>query len=166
MALLVAVPILAGAVLLQSTILSRITLLHGSADLVLLVVIAWALHKRVETAWHWGILAGLMVTVVSALPFGGALIGYLMATLVALALRQRVWQAPILAMFLATFLGTLASHTVSMVILRASGSLLPWWEALNLITLPSILLNLLLAIPVFALIHDLANGLYPEEIEV
>jgi rod shape-determining protein MreD len=165
-AILLAIPILAGAVVLQSAILSRVTLLHGSADLVLLIVVAWALHKRVETAWHWGFLAGLLVTVISALPLGGALLSYLLATLIALLLRQRIWQAPILAMFLATFLSTLASHSISLTALRVSGSLLPWVEVLNLITLPSILLNLVLAIPVFALVSDLANELYPEPIEV
>ena len=36
-------------------------------------------------------------------------------------------------------------------------------EVFSQIVLPTVLLNLLLAIPVHALIHDLAGRLYPEE---
>jgi hypothetical protein len=38
-------------------------------------------------------------------------------------------------------------------------------QVLNLILLPSLLLNLILAIPVYSIMHDLARWLYPEELE-
>ncbi len=166
MAIILGSLILVGLAVLQSAVFSRIVLLHGTADLLLLAIIAWALHKRVETAWHWGAIAGLIISIISALPFGAALAGYLLATLIALLLRQRVWQTPILAMFIATFLGTVLTHAISLVSLRLVGSPLPIIEALNLVTLPSLLLNFLLAIPIFALITDLANWIYPEELEI
>jgi rod shape-determining protein MreD len=139
--------------------------LRGTADLLLLAVIAWALQKRVQTAWQWGIIAGLFVTVVSALPLGIGFANYVLAVGLALLLRQRIWQVPILAMFVATFFATLLTHTLSLVALRILGDPLPIWEALNLITLPSILLNLLLAVPAYALFSDLASWLYPEKLE-
>jgi len=57
---LVAFPILALAVILQSAIVSRISLLSGYADLVLVIVIGWALQEGVTTAWHWAVLAGAL----------------------------------------------------------------------------------------------------------
>ena len=87
MAILIAVPILSFLLILQSAVLSRIPLLGGTTDLVLLAVIAWALNRRVQTAWHWGIIGGLLVSYVSALPFGVILLGYLLAVALALALR-------------------------------------------------------------------------------
>jgi len=161
-----AIPILGGLLMLQSAVISRIPLLHGTADLVLLAVVAWALQERVETGWHWAILAGLLVGFISALPLVAALAGYLMTVGIVLLLRRRVWQAPILAMFVATVLGTLLMHGISFVSLRLLGTPLPWRESLNLITIPSLLLNLVLAIPIYALLSDLANWLYPEELEV
>jgi rod shape-determining protein MreD len=166
MATLIAIPILSVLLIFQSAVVSRITLLHGSADLLLLAVVAWALQKRVDTAWHWSVIAGLMISFVSALPFGVALIGYPLTAGLALLLRQRVWQVPILAMFVATFFGTLATQALALAALRLSGDPLPILQAFNLIILPSILLNLLLAIPAFALLGDLAGWLYPEELEV
>jgi rod shape-determining protein MreD len=161
-----AVPILGGLLMLQSAVISRIPLLHGTADLVLLAVIAWALQERVETGWHWAILAGLLVGFISALPLVSALAGYLLTVGIVLLLRRRVWQAPILAMFVATVIGTLLMHGISFFSLRLLGTPLPWRESLNLITIPSLLLNLVLAIPIYALLGDLANWLYPEELEV
>jgi rod shape-determining protein MreD len=166
MATFIALPILGILLIFQSAVVSQIPLLHGTADLILLAIIAWTLQKRVTTAWQWSIIGGLLVTIVSALPMGVALIGYPLVATFALILRQRVWQVPILAMFISTFVGTLLMHIITLVALRMVGTTLPLREALNLITLPSVLLNLLLAIPVYALIGDLANWLYPEELEV
>jgi rod shape-determining protein MreD len=166
MATFISIPIFAALLILQTAIISRIPLLHGTADLVLLVILAWALQKRVQTAWQWGIIGGLMVGIVTALPFGTSLISYLLAVAMALALRQRVWQVPILAMFVATFLGTLLTHVIAVLSLRFLGDQIPIGDAFSLVTLPSILLNLLLAIPAYALLSDLAHWLYPEELEV
>lgn len=166
MAVLVAFPILIGLMIVQTAILAQFPLLHGTADLLLLAVLAWALQKRVQTAWQWSIIAGLLMMVVSALPVGAALVGYLLATALALLLRQRVWQVPVLAMLIATFFGTLITQTVDYLALRLAGAPLPVLESLNLVTLPSVLLNLLLAVPAYALLSDLAGWLYPEELEV
>jgi hypothetical protein len=166
MATLIAIPILGVLVLLQTAVFSRFPLLRGTADLVLIAVIAWALQKRVQTAWQWGIIGGLYIGLASALPFWATMIIFLLAVAAALALRQRVWQAPILAMFIATFALTLISHLITMGALRLNGVSLPLQQTLNLITLPSLILNLLMAIPAFFLLADLAKWVYPEKLEV
>jgi rod shape-determining protein MreD len=133
---------------------------------VLIAVIAWALQKRVKTGWHWGIIGGLLVSFVSGLPYGAGLVGYLLAVSLATLLRQRVWQVPLLAMAIATFFGTLLAHLTALIALRVAGSPLPFWESLNLVTLPSVFLNLLVAIPVYAIVSDLAKWVYPEKLEM
>ena len=107
-----------------------------------------------------------MVGLVSGLPMGALLGAYLLVTLIALILRRRVWKAPALAMLAVTLLGTLVTHGVSWLARWLSGTLIPIAQVFNLITLPSLLLNLLLAMPVYVMVRDLANWLYPEEIEV
>ena len=166
MATLLALPVLVVMLILQSAILSRMTLLHGTTDLVLLAVIAWSLQKRVQTAWLWGIIGGLLVTIASNLPPGVSLASYLLAVGMALVLRQRVWQVPILSMFVATILGTLIIQGLAYLVLRLNGLPLPVLTVINQITLPSILLNLLVAIPIFAIMSDFARWIYPEELEV
>jgi rod shape-determining protein MreD len=163
MAILLAIPILAVLVMFQSAVVSQIFLLHGTADLVLLAIIAWALQERVETAWHWALIGGLMVNLVSALPLGIPLIGYLLATGIAQLLKHRIWQAPILAMFTSTFLGSLANLGLNWIVLVMLGHPLPLAASFNLVILPSVLLNMLLAIPAHSLASSLAEQLYPEE---
>jgi biotin transporter BioY len=107
-----------------------------------------------------------LVSFVSGVPFGATLIGYLLAVGLALLLRQRIWQVPLLAMFICTFFGTILVHLVALVVLRITGTSLPFLNALNLVTLPSVVLNLLLAIPVYAIISDLAKWIYPEQLEM
>lgn len=166
MALLIAIPILGSLAILQSSVISRFTLLHGTADLVMLTIIAWALQKRVQTAWQWSIIGGLAMNITSAVPLGVPVISYAVTTGMALVLRRRVWQVPILAMFVVTFIGTLITQGITLFVLRLTGSNIDIIQALNIVTLPSILLNLLFAIPIYALVSELANWLYPEEIEV
>lgn len=166
MAIYIAIPILGLLVVLEASLTSQMKLIYGTVDLVLLAVIAWAVQERVRSAWQWGLIAGLLVSIASALPPLATILGYLLATGAALILRRIFWQRPLLAMVTATFLCSLLLQVVAMVALRLSGSLIPLLESVNLIILPSTLLNLLLAIPIYALFSDLARWLYPQELEI
>jgi hypothetical protein len=132
----------------------------------LLVVIAWSLQERVRNAWQWTLIAGVIVAYVSALDAIVPIVSYLLVTFLAILLRQRVWQVPVLAMLAVTFAGTLVINAMTAIYLSVTGTPLPLLDTLNLIILPSIFLNVLLAIPVYALIKDLAEWLYPEEIDL
>jgi rod shape-determining protein MreD len=162
---LIAFPVLGIVVMLQIAIVSRLQLLSGSADLVLLVLAAWALQGRVSTAWEWGVLGGLLVGFVSGLPVFIPLIGYLLVVGMARLVQSRIWQTPLLAMFVVTFAGTIVIHVISLFTLRLAGDPLPVEDAFSLITLPSVLLNLLLAVPVYSMVRDFASWIYPVENE-
>lgn len=165
MPILFAFPFLGLLVILQSAVVNRMPLLHGTADILLLVITAWSLRPRVRTHWHWTIIAGFFVSLVSSLPLYVFPAGYLLATAMAVFLRQRVWKAPLLAMFSVIFIVTLFIHILTVFTLGLQGTLLPLFEVLNQVTLPSLLLNLLLAVPVYAIIGDIADRFYPEELE-
>jgi len=158
---LISIPILLLAVILQSAVFSRVTLLSGAADLPLVVLAAWALQEQVDTAWHWALAAGVLVGFVSGMPIVVPLAAYFLVVLIAQVLQRRVWQAPLLAMFVVTFVGTLLLHLLSLGSLRLLGIPLQIPDVLGLITLPAVLLNLLIAIPVFAVMRDLAVWVYP-----
>ena len=152
--------------ILQSTIVSRMPLLNGTADLIMLFIIAWALQERVESAWQWCLIGGIFASLYSAMPFGAFVIAYLITTAIARILKRRVWKAPFLAMLAATFIGTVIVQLISLVARFLTGVNIPLLSMLNLILLPGLLLNLILAIPVFSIMHDMAGWLYPEELEV
>ena len=158
---LIALPVIILAVILQTAIVSRVYLLSGSADLPLVMLAAWALQEKVETAWHWAMATGLLVGFVSALPILAPVIGYFAVVGLAQILQGRVWQAPLLAMFSVTFFGSVIASILSFAVLRLSGVTLPVGDVLGMLTLPGVLLNMLLAIPVYAVMRDLARWVYP-----
>jgi rod shape-determining protein MreD len=158
---LVAVPVILLSVILQSAVISRVYLLSGIGDLPLVMLAAWSLQEEVDSAWHWAAATGLLVGFVSGLPLVVPLIGYLTIVLLARIFQRRVWQAPLLAMFSITFLGTILVSGLSLGVLRFTGVPLPISDVLGLLTLPSVLLNMLLAIPVYAVMRDLARWVYP-----
>jgi hypothetical protein len=158
---LVALPVIILAVILQTAIVSRIYLLSGIADLPLVMLAAWALQEEVESSWHWAVATSLLVGFVSALPWLAPLLGYFVVVGLAQILQGRVWQAPLLAMFSVTFLGSIISSLLTFAVLSLSGVLLPISDVLGVLTLPSVLLNMLLAIPIYAVMRDLARWVYP-----
>ena len=142
---LIAFPLLLLAIILQSSVVSQIKLISGYADLMLIILAAWALQDHVTSAWHWAAIACIFTGFVSNMPWLVLILGYFAIVYMAQVLQKRVWQAPLLAMFSVTFAGTIVMHLISFIIL------------------PSLLLNMLFAIPVYTFIRDLARWVYPFE---
>lgn len=158
---LVAIPVILLSVILQSAMISRIYLLSGIADLPLVMLTAWALQDNVDSAWHWAVAFGLMVGFVSGMPWYVPVISYVAVVALAQVFQKRVWQAPLLAMFSMTFLGTIILSLISFAVLRVSGVIMPLEDVLGLLVLPGVLLNMFLAIPVYAVMRDLSRWVYP-----
>ena len=166
MSRLVAVVVLILTLMIQTIIVSSLPLLAGTADLMLLVLISWALQDRVKTAWEWTIAGGLLVGFVSALPIYLPLIGYTLVTFLARWTQRRVWQTPVLAMLFVTVVGTFLMNILTILALQFMGTPVSFSDGISLVTLPSTMLNLIFALPVYLLIKDLARWLYPAEDEV
>lgn len=156
----IAIPLLGFAVIAQTAIAGQFTLLDGIVDIMLVILAAWALQERVRTAFQWAFLAGLLASLVSRMPWFIHLLAYSGTVLLALLLQRRIWQVPMLAMFSVTLLGTVLLHAVTLAYLTLSGVTFSAGDALGLITLPSVLLNLLIAIPVFGMMRDVARWVF------
>src|ERR671923_1425452 len=137
---LVAVPVILLTVILQSAVISRVYLLSGIADLPLVMLAAWALQDGVDSAWHWAIATGLLVGFISGISWVVPVIGYVMVVVLAYLFQRRVWQAPLLAMFSITFIGTIIVSLLSVGVLQFMGVPLPLDNVLGLVMLPSVLL--------------------------
>jgi rod shape-determining protein MreD len=158
---LVAIPVLFLVVILQSAVISRVYLLSGVADLPMVMLAAWALQENVDSGWHWAVALGILVGFVSALPWYVPLISYIVVVALAQMLQRRVWQAPLLAMFSVTFLGTVFLNILSYLVMRIGGVDMPVEDVLGLLVLPGVLLNMLLAIPIYTIMRDLSRWVYP-----
>ncbi|MCJ7694245.1 MAG: rod shape-determining protein MreD [Anaerolineaceae bacterium] len=153
-------------IMLQSGVISRMTLLAGSADLILLFLAAWGLQNHVRKIWLWTAIAGIIVSLISAMPFYVPLFAYLTITGITQIIGKRIWETPILAMFLSIFFGTLIQHILYILALQINGTSLSWIESFNSVTLPSLLINMLFAIPVYAIVHEVALLAKPRGLEI
>lgn len=162
MRMLVLFPVVIFLVILQLAVVSRIGLLAGHADLLLVFLALWGLQERTDV-WPWAVAVGLLVGFVSGLPWPLLLAGYLLVAGLTWLLRRRIWEAPLLGVFTVIFIGTLLMHGMTFIVLKLSGTPQGFTETLEQITLPSLLLNLLLAIPLYALVRDLASWVHPAE---
>lgn len=158
-----AFPIIFILIMLQTNLVNQVTLLSGCADLVLLWIAAWSLQKQVRSAWLWTLVAAVSVAFVSAAPWFVAIIGYPVVTFFARAVNKRVWQSPLLVMFVVTIAGSLVMQTLTYLSISIEGVAIPWKTGLVEVIIPSMLLNLLFALPVYALVKDLAAQVYPLE---
>jgi rod shape-determining protein MreD len=158
---LVAIPVLFLVMILQSAVISRVYLLSGVADLPMVMLAAWALQENVDSGWHWAVALGILVGFVSALPWYVPVMSYVVVVALAQMLQRRVWQAPLLAMFSVTFLGTVFLNILSYLVMRIGGVDMPVEDVLGLLVLPGVLLNMLLAIPIYAIMRDLSRWVYP-----
>jgi hypothetical protein len=165
MAIFMAFPVLGILLAIQLGVISRLPLLNGTADVILLALIAWALQEQVKTTWEWTAIGGILVSLLSALPSFAPLIGYVLVIGIARLFHRRVWQSPLLTMFIITFIGTVLYHGLTIGVLWLNGIYLPIGESLSQVTLPSLLLNLVFALPIYAVMTDIGKWLYPMELE-
>lgn len=163
MSVILSIPTLGLIAILQSAVVSRLPLNRGTADLVLVVLIAIALQKTVTTSWQWSIVGGLFMDFLSGLPFGIFTVSYLLVTALALIIRERIWRFSFLMQLLIVFFGTIVSHALSFLVLFLQGSDISLGIVLQVVTLPSIILNFMISLPIFILTQDVLEQVTPQE---
>ncbi len=151
--------------ILQTTIFSQTQFVNGTADLILLFLAAWSLREEVRNSWLWAAVAGLLISQVSAMPMYAPLLGYLGVVGISKLLQRRVWQAPIIAMFIVTILGSIFQQAFFVIILQINGAPISWEQSLDAVILPSVLLNLMIALPMYLLVNDVVARIFPMEVE-
>lgn len=160
---LVSLPVMLILSVLQTTAVSRINLLHGAADLVLLAVAARGVREKGENVYIWALVGGLLISLNTAMPLLSPVIPYLFTAFVSRLFHKRLWQSPILSVIGTVVAGTIFQHIFSIILLQISGINLGFIESISSVTVPSLLLNFFFLFPVYVLINDIGNWISPEE---
>jgi len=147
---------------LQLSVISRIPLNHGMADILLLFVIAWCLNRQARKFYVPALLAGALISFISSIPFPMAIISYLVAALLTRAFVSRLWEMPIFTMLIITIVATFFQHLLYIVTMQFQGISISLLSSLQEITLPSIFLNIIIAFPVYFIVRDAQKFVYQE----
>jgi len=138
-------PLLTGVALIQTTLLSRVSLLGGRPNLMLLVVLIWAVLRGLDEGLVWGFVGGLILDLLSGGPLASMALALVAAAYLAgQSLGEEVGSQAVRLVIL-TVLGSMAYHLVLMVILDWSGHSLDWGYSLLNIAAPSVVFNAVLA---------------------
>lgn len=165
MSTLLSIPVITVLIILQTVVVSHIPLLNGTADLLLVWLGAWALIGKSRNVWIWAGLTAVSIAFVSANHYLVPFISYFCVVFIAKFFQHRIWQSPIIAIFLIVFTGSIVQNLATYLILSVLGTPLIFNVTLVQVMIPSVFLNLFLALPVYAIAKDLYKRILPEEVE-
>jgi len=166
MAYLVGIPLLVGLAILQSSLLGTFHFIDGRPDLILLAVIGWALARGRTEAMVWGLVGGCLLDMFSELPFGSSAIALILIAYLVSLYEGRVWEAHLLMPLGITLVGSLFYHAWLLGVLLIMGRTIDLAFAFTRVIMPSVFLNVVLALPASQLLAGLRNRLYPPEVEI
>jgi hypothetical protein len=159
---LVSIPLMLFLSVLQTAVVSRIKLVNGSADLILIAVAIWGVLQTGSNVWIWAIIGGLFITISSAMPPFLPVIPYVIIGLLARGLHRRVWQVPLVASILMVLIGTIIKHIFDILVLQFIGIDINFLIGMRSVTIPSVFLNFLFTIPMYVLIFDISKWIEPQ----
>ena len=165
MAELLYYPILILLLILQMTIGRNIQLVGGSVDLILLWLVCWGLHRQGKNVWYGALFAGLILTFASAVPWYVSFLSCFFAAGMSRYFSKRFWHNPLIALFIVTFVSSLFGILLQYAVLAFLNGNMGWGVSLTHVIIPSVFMNLILALPVYAIVHDMSRWMYPAEVE-
>jgi rod shape-determining protein MreD len=166
MGYLVGVPLLALLAVLQATVFGQFRLLDGAPDLILLAVVAWALTGQKVQAMVFGLAGGLMLDLFSGIPLGATSIALILSAFLVSFTEESFWEAHLLMPLTAVLVTSLIFHAVNLLVLLLMGRLPEINYALTQVILPSVFVNVILALPSAQLAESLEQSLYPPEVGI
>ena len=166
MAVILLIPVLLLLVVFQTAVLPLFPLLDGRPDLVLLLVVGWALTGRVVEASILATIGGLLLDLASGLPLGVSAIALIAAVNLINLSHGRLWRGHQLLALGAVLLGSLVYYAILAVVVWITHPGFDLLAAVANVVLPSILLNLILAIPSVQLMAAFDRLVHPPGVTI
>ena len=139
------IPLLTGVALIQTVLLSRVSLWGARPDLMLLVVLVWAVVRGVDEGLVWGFIGGLIIDLLSGGPLGATVLALLSVVLLAGQPWGQGLSSAVARLLIPAFLGVVAYHVVLLLVRGWTGHTVDWAYAVLRVAAPSALLNTVLA---------------------
>ncbi len=147
--------------ILKSTLMPNLRLLGGAPDLMLMMVVSWALVAPYTEAFFWAFAGGIAQDLLSGAPVGASSMALLMVALVGNLLQRQLYRSNIIIPLFVTLVGSVIAHLVTMAVLALTGHTMNWIYNLAYVTMPTVVLNIALVLPVFIGMARLYERLNP-----
>jgi len=149
--------------MLQLGIFSNIQILAGKIDLLMLGVIAWVIQKKTELIdiGIYSIITVFFIYLISAESIIIILGLYSLIVFVVYWSKNNIQQLPIISMLIFSAVFTFFHLVVFGFYLQLSGIAMVAEEVFQSVILPSMIINLIAAIPMYLLVNELHRWVYP-----
>jgi rod shape-determining protein MreD len=145
----VAVSLLLFAALVQSSVLPYFPVLGVSPNLVLIIIVCWAVVRGQKEAMIVVPVGGLCLSLVGSQPFGVALLAATPVVLLSELREARLTQSDLLLAVLLVLVASLIYELVLMASLRALGETISWGDGFIRVVLPTAVVNALFTPPFY-----------------
>jgi hypothetical protein len=161
MAELLFYPILILLLILQMVIVRQLPLFNGTVDLLLLWLASWGLQKQGKNVWVGAVFVILLMSFVSSQPWYVWTVTYLSVAIISRFMNRNFWQNPLIALIFVVFISSIIGLIAQMGALIFHDSAINIAQSIKYVVVPSVFLNLLFAIPVYIVVNDMAQWVYP-----
>lgn len=160
------IPILLLAAVLNATLMVEFRVGNGAPDLVFLFVISWALLVSVQDALFWAVIGGVMQDMFSIAPLGTSALGLVVVAFLSDVLFGQISRRNVLIPPLVAAAGTVIYHLGILLALQMASINVPLGRGLSYVTLPTVVYNTLLILPVFRLVGQIHFWLTPRRVRL
>ncbi|XWX05380.1 rod shape-determining protein MreD [Aggregatilineales bacterium SYSU G02658] len=140
-------------VALQSSVFPYIRFFSGQPNLILLVVVAWALDADWREAFTWAFVGGLLQDLMSIAPLGTSILPLVLAIFALKLLDQQFEGLSILLYFVVVVAASLLAQVVLFVGLGLVGYPIDLIPTIRYFLLPTMAYQIALALPVYLLVR-------------
>jgi len=160
---LISIPVVVLLTFLQLSLSGKFMILNGFSDLIFIWMVAWINQTKINHSWLWLIMAIAVMGFVSAIPWYATAISYVSVLGIASFIKGRLWQSPLLSFLIVLIIGSLIYYFTGFISLQINGSMIQLRESFNRIILPSVVMNLVFALPIYLISRDMILWLYPNK---
>ena len=164
MTYVIGIPAIALLAVLQTSLVSHLRLLEGRPDLVLLAVVAWALTGKSNEAMILGFTGGLFLDAFSAVPLGVSSAALVLVAAIVSYSEGQFWGINPIMQLAAVLVGSVVYYATIIFTLVALGQPVDLQQAVGQVVLPSLFINLILALPTVQIAESLHAVLHPPRV--
>lgn len=139
-------------VILQGTFVGKWRIGDGACDLVFVAVILVAMVYGVADGLIWGLVAGIIVDVLSAAPFGATPVALAIAVLTVSWVINSTMTNSTLAPVIGVALGAAVYYLATAIALSFTLGPIPWFTLLSRTLLSAVIIHGLLVVPLYWLL--------------
>jgi rod shape-determining protein MreD len=138
----------------------KVEIYDGQLGLVLIMVLAWAVHAEIEEAVFWAFVGGIFQDVLNPIiPTGVSVIAFLLIIFAIKALEQNFYRFSIVLFVSFVLIGTVGQHLGVFLALILQNYDLPVFAVFQTFTVPSLGINLLASLPFYFLLRYIQKHL-------